>query len=625
MGNQNVPIFEYGYYGYNVFEVPSQTVNTKLLPKVDVDSMVNTTFNMNSKSVLVDVDINTGDYYDLQNNEGDYANLVEFVKVNQFSRIPKISSIVKILLNYTITTMDAVVVDAGVKIAEVPMLEGIMPMGIMDAITASYRFVKYFACTFTIDRFNPVGGGVNVRSNVRTPFPINQNIGLISSDKFLFQINSVSVLGTELGNERNIPKSMNGGKYGENSQTVLDIQRDSIELFSSVWYDLEFATTKIPAYVTSISIPVKVVTPMIVTTDPSDIDKLLALNGENYYPGSSMPQSINVDMFKPLLQRPICPGVLSHDYFKYWTHKVQEVAPNYHGGGTVSQPIMPGPEYPCHGNPPKIDVNHIDDTTPAGVYSAGGVRKYSWAELLASGAITVTCKNGKTIIGTPDAPMLNPTIPISDIGPILIIPAPVETDTISISESSFFGYQGLKVVYIPKELDEIGHHAFYSCTQLEAVKCTVLSRTGVKVFGDNAFMNCSNLRHVDTTLSLESIGERAFFHCSLLYLTVPPSVTTIKENAFHEMYRVLCSPKTDLSVAGIYTSDIEYFDESHVYYRPEDFVETPVEPPKEETKDPVTGGEESTTTPETGGKTNTGTDTETGGTTTEGPETAETI
>ena len=561
-------MYEYGYYGYNVFELPTLGIDVARLPKVDIGSKVGVTVNAGSRTALVDVDINTGDYYKTKTNEGDYENLIDFIKTNQIGRIPRISSTVKVLLYYTLTTADGATVDAGARISEVPMVDCVQLMPMVEKIFAPYRLAKHSSANFVIDRFNTDGG-----TNIRTPFPLHPQAYPISGEHaYTLYIDAIRVLGTEIGKDRSIPKSMNGGHYAIGSQTLLDIERNSIELFSSVWYDLKFNSVEIPAYVHAISIPVEVVTPMIATTDPKEIDTLLETNSEEFYPGE-VPGEIVVDMFKPLIHRPPCPGSLPHDYFKYWDKRPDHC---HHEHGPCVHPIHPGPEWPNHGELPKIDVNNIDKDTPPGVYTNSGVLKYGWKDLIAYGAIQISYKGDATCISTPDQRVKGAKITPDDIGPILVIPSPENTTAMRIAESAFFGYGYLEAVYLPAEVRVIEPHAFYSCGRLETVKSFATGMDGIVRIEDNAFMNCMALRSLNTTLALDTIGCRAFYHCSLLALRVPPSVTRVGANAFHEVFKVICSPKLDLADSGIDPMDATFFEKDDPWYNPDDYKDPDV-------------------------------------------------
>ena len=134
---------------------------------------------------------------------------------------------------------------------------------------------------------------------------------------------------------------------------------------------------------------------------------------------------------------------------------------------------------------------------------------------------------------------------------------------ITIGESAFNGNRNLLSVTIPASVKSIGTSAFNGCkamttvtfaegSKLDAIgdkafmSCSVLSSitipASVKSIGTSAFNSCYDIRNKIglTTVTfaegseLESIGQQAFYGCTILSsITIPASVTEIGEKAFY--------------------------------------------------------------------------------------------
>ena len=92
----------------------------------------------------------------------------------------------------------------------------------------------------------------------------------------------------------------------------------------------------------------------------------------------------------------------------------------------------------------------------------------------------------------------------------------------------------------------IGDRAFYGCSGLTSA----IIGNSVKSIGESAFDSCSGLTSVTIGNSVKSIGEGAFRYCSgLTSVTIPNSVTFIGEDAFSD-----CSGLTSVTIGNSVTS-----------------------------------------------------------------------
>ena len=114
----------------------------------------------------------------------------------------------------------------------------------------------------------------------------------------------------------------------------------------------------------------------------------------------------------------------------------------------------------------------------------------------------------------------------------IIIPAKNgPTDITDIAQSAFSSCTGLTSLTLPSSLTTIGYEAFKSCTtltgDLDLSGCTQLT-----TIGNGAFYSCS-LESLTLPLNLTTIGEETFMFCTdLKSLTLPSNLTTIGERAF---------------------------------------------------------------------------------------------
>lgn len=103
---------------------------------------------------------------------------------------------------------------------------------------------------------------------------------------------------------------------------------------------------------------------------------------------------------------------------------------------------------------------------------------------------------------------------------------------ISIGNSAFDGFTGLKSIIIPNYVESIGNKAFNGCTALTG-KITIPSE--VTQIGTQAFNKCNNISEIDLSKAakLESIGDQAFANNDLVNkITIPEGVTIVGNGAF---------------------------------------------------------------------------------------------
>ena len=92
-----------------------------------------------------------------------------------------------------------------------------------------------------------------------------------------------------------------------------------------------------------------------------------------------------------------------------------------------------------------------------------------------------------------------------------------------------FAPAGLTEYVIPDSVTSIGEQAFLECSNLKSVTIP----NSVTSIREYAFRNCSSLTSVTIPDSVTSIGKDAFYYCSsLTSVTIPNSVTSIGSNAF---------------------------------------------------------------------------------------------
>lgn len=103
-----------------------------------------------------------------------------------------------------------------------------------------------------------------------------------------------------------------------------------------------------------------------------------------------------------------------------------------------------------------------------------------------------------------------------------------------IGKYAFYNCSDLENVTIPDSVTSIGDHAFQYCDVLDNVTIP----QSITSIGDEAFSSCIHLKLTTPSLGekLQTIGDRAFYYCSLHEVTIPQSVTSIGDGAFSKCY-----------------------------------------------------------------------------------------
>ena len=110
----------------------------------------------------------------------------------------------------------------------------------------------------------------------------------------------------------------------------------------------------------------------------------------------------------------------------------------------------------------------------------------------------------------------------------------------AIPEGVFYDHYKLEKVELPSQLETIGYKSFAGCTALKEI---VIPET-VTTIGTSAFEDCRKLENVvfegsegaieELTVSLETIGDWAFYNChNLKLIDIPEGVTTLGDAAFY--------------------------------------------------------------------------------------------
>ena len=127
----------------------------------------------------------------------------------------------------------------------------------------------------------------------------------------------------------------------------------------------------------------------------------------------------------------------------------------------------------------------------------------------------------------------------------LVVYPPGKTDeeytipngTEKIREKAFAYNSNIEKINFPDSLSEIGDGAFYFCNGLSDIETN--GSSGLKTIGNYAFYGCT-LRNIYIPYGTESIGEGAFKNCdTLTYIDFPGTISSIGDNALYGTYSAL--------------------------------------------------------------------------------------
>ena len=100
----------------------------------------------------------------------------------------------------------------------------------------------------------------------------------------------------------------------------------------------------------------------------------------------------------------------------------------------------------------------------------------------------------------------------------------IPTNIMSIGDGAFKDCLMLKLISLPDGLEQIGAHTFSGCSSLTSITIP----NSVRNIGENAFKDCSSLTSIIIPDCITSIGEYAFFGCSsICSIIIPDTITSI--------------------------------------------------------------------------------------------------
>ena len=108
-----------------------------------------------------------------------------------------------------------------------------------------------------------------------------------------------------------------------------------------------------------------------------------------------------------------------------------------------------------------------------------------------------------------------------------------------IGNEAFKNCTNLKKIHLPESLTSIGQSAFQRCINLQEIQLP----DSLTSIGQSAFQDCSSLREIYLPGSLAFLGARAFNRCShLQYAYLPESLKEIGRSAFYNVNATVYYP-----------------------------------------------------------------------------------
>ena len=103
-----------------------------------------------------------------------------------------------------------------------------------------------------------------------------------------------------------------------------------------------------------------------------------------------------------------------------------------------------------------------------------------------------------------------------------------------IGKSAFENCRSIKEIDIPRKIHIIDKSVFSGCTSLKAISFT---QTESISLSENCFKDCVNLKYINETNNISTIGQNAFRNCySLDFLSFSEKLNSICDNAFSGCY-----------------------------------------------------------------------------------------